>query len=163
MTFSCNRHQDTCDFQCTYVLFEDIKDINDSIHHVVWVDEIESFYCHLNECAFEQGGVMKKRRIFLILIHCYRIQLWSEYNKLQMQQDRLPMHQGWDALWKEWKHRLGSRWIEWNADYLWVSLTYPSSDLTDLLKDEIKGPASFKCTNEDCAFSGNMVVVVKRL
>ena len=42
-------------------------------------------------------------------------------------------------------------------DFIWVSLTYPSSllDLTDLLKDEIKGPASFKCANEDCAFSGN--------
>jgi ABC-type multidrug transport system ATPase subunit len=27
-------------------------------------------------------------------------------------------------------------------------------DLTDLLKDEIKGPATFKCSNGDCAFSG---------
>lgn len=31
----------------------------------------------------------------------------------------------------------------------------PPPDLTDLLKDEIKGPASFKCTNKECAFSGN--------
>lgn len=27
-------------------------------------------------------------------------------------------------------------------------------DLTDLLKDEIKGPATFKCADGDCAFSG---------
>lgn len=23
---------------------------------IVWVDEIESFYCHLEECSFEQGN-----------------------------------------------------------------------------------------------------------
>jgi hypothetical protein len=34
-------------------------------------------------------------------------------------------------------------------------LTFVSNtDLTDLLKDEINGPATFKCTNGDCAFSG---------
>lgn len=38
--------------------------------------------------------------------------------------------------------------------YLGLSNICPS-DLTDLLKDEIKGPASFKCTNQECAFSGN--------
>jgi hypothetical protein len=27
------------------------------------------------------------------------------------------------------------------------------TDLTDLLKDEIKGPASFNCNGKDCAFS----------
>jgi ABC-type multidrug transport system ATPase subunit len=29
----------------------------------------------------------------------------------------------------------------------------PSTDLTDLLKDEIQGPATFKCNGKDCAFS----------
>jgi hypothetical protein len=33
-----------------------------------------------------------------------------------------------------------------------------SIDLTDLLKDEIKGPASFKCENGDCAFSGRLTI-----
>ncbi|KAL0143366.1 hypothetical protein V8B55DRAFT_1476875 [Mucor lusitanicus] len=35
VTFSCNRHDATCDFQ-------------------FWVDQIESFYCHLDTCAFKQ-------------------------------------------------------------------------------------------------------------
>ncbi|KAI7905379.1 uncharacterized protein BX663DRAFT_429465, partial [Cokeromyces recurvatus] len=35
VTFSCNRNHATCDFQ-------------------FWVDEIESFYCHLNTCAFDK-------------------------------------------------------------------------------------------------------------
>lgn len=36
VTFSCNRHDATCDFQ-------------------FWVDQIESFYCHLDTCAFKQS------------------------------------------------------------------------------------------------------------
>ncbi|KAF9379318.1 hypothetical protein CPC16_010828 [Podila verticillata] len=35
ITFSCNQQNKTCDFQ-------------------FWVDEEESFYCHLNECSFSQ-------------------------------------------------------------------------------------------------------------
>ncbi|KAF9907410.1 ATP-binding cassette sub- G member 2 [Linnemannia zychae] len=35
ITFSCNQQNKTCDFQ-------------------FWVDEEESFYCHLDECAFDQ-------------------------------------------------------------------------------------------------------------
>ncbi|KAF9930860.1 hypothetical protein FBU30_011149 [Linnemannia zychae] len=35
ITFSCNQQNKTCDFQ-------------------FWVDEVESFYCHLDECAFSQ-------------------------------------------------------------------------------------------------------------
>ncbi|KAF9428734.1 hypothetical protein BGZ94_001269 [Podila epigama] len=35
ITFSCNQQNKTCDFQ-------------------FWVDEVESFYCHLDECSFGQ-------------------------------------------------------------------------------------------------------------
>ncbi|CAG8499765.1 4595_t:CDS:10 [Paraglomus occultum] len=35
VTFSCNRANNTCDFQ-------------------FWINKTESFYCHLDECAFEQ-------------------------------------------------------------------------------------------------------------
>ncbi|KAF8968200.1 hypothetical protein BGZ46_010928, partial [Entomortierella lignicola] len=35
ITFSCNKQNNTCDFQ-------------------FWVDQVESFYCHLDECTFGQ-------------------------------------------------------------------------------------------------------------
>ncbi|KAI7883212.1 transporter, ABC superfamily [Lichtheimia hyalospora FSU 10163] len=94
VTFSCNRHQDTCDFQ-------------------FWVDEIESFYCHLNDCSFEQ-----------------------EYD--------------YDQNATNYKcNKIDCRCIK---DEMLCGKN-GSIDLTDLLKDEIKGPASFKCKNQDCAFS----------
>ncbi|KAI8147379.1 hypothetical protein BJV82DRAFT_595272 [Fennellomyces sp. T-0311] len=94
VTFSCNQHEDSCDFQ-------------------FWVDEVESFYCHLDDCLFEQeysyDQNMTNYRCNNINCRCIKDEMLC----------------GKDG----------------------------SIDLTDLLKDEIEGPAIFKCTGPDCAFS----------
>ncbi|CAM0136040.1 FAD-dependent urate hydroxylase, variant 2 [Umbelopsis sp. WA50703] len=94
VTFSCNKNKEDCDFQ-------------------FWVDEIESFYCHLDDCTFDQeyGYDSNKTNYACKTIDCRC-----------MPGEMLCGKDG-------------------------------SIDLTDLLKDEIKGPASFKCENGDCAFS----------
>ncbi|KAF7723744.1 hypothetical protein EC973_001720 [Apophysomyces ossiformis] len=94
VTFSCNTHQESCDFQ-------------------FWVDEIESFYCHLNSCEFaqEHGYDYDTTKYACKTIECECI--------------KDEMLCGKDG----------------------------SIDLTDLLKEEIKGPASFICTDSHCAFS----------
>lgn len=33
------------------------------------------------------------------------------------------------------------------------------ADISDMLTDEIKGPASFKCDGHNCAFSGKLVLI----
>ena len=35
-----------------------------------------------------------------------------------------------------------------------LTISFFLKDLTDLLKDEIQGPATFKCSGPDCLFSG---------
>ncbi|GAA5795628.1 hypothetical protein HPULCUR_000990 [Helicostylum pulchrum] len=94
VTFSCNRHESTCDFQ-------------------FWVDQIESFYCHLDKCDFKQT-------------HEYN-QNTTKYTCDTIDCRCIPdeMLCGKDG----------------------------SIDLTDLLKEEIVGPASFDCNGKDCAFS----------
>ncbi|KAL0081558.1 putative ABC transporter [Phycomyces blakesleeanus] len=94
VTFSCNKPDETCDFQ-------------------FWVDQVESFYCHLNTCAFEQehGYDKNTTKYTCETIDCRCI--------------KDEMLCGKDG----------------------------SIDLTELLRDEIVGPASFTCTGSDCAFS----------
>ncbi|KAI8347182.1 hypothetical protein EDC96DRAFT_427732, partial [Choanephora cucurbitarum] len=91
VTFSCNKNQATCDFQ-------------------FWVDQIESFYCHLDKCAFDQT---------------------HEYNKNTT---------------KYTCETIDCRCI---ADEMLCG----KDGSIDLLKDEIKGPASFDCNGGNCAFS----------
>jgi hypothetical protein len=82
--------------------------------YIVWVDEIESFYCHLSTCGFEQH---------------------TDYN--------------------------GKNSTNYNCKDIdcrcikdeFLCGKDGSIDLTDLLKDEIKGPASFYCVGPNCAFS----------
>ncbi|GAA5807746.1 hypothetical protein MFLAVUS_001122 [Mucor flavus] len=95
VTFSCNRHQASCDLQ-------------------FWVDEIESFYCHFNTCDFDQrtdydGNNSTDYKCKKIDCRCIKDQFLCGKNG--------------------------------------------SIDLTDLLRDEIKGPASFKCVGPHCIFS----------
>ncbi|ORY93038.1 hypothetical protein BCR43DRAFT_552310 [Syncephalastrum racemosum] len=94
VTFSCNQRQESCDFQ-------------------FWVDEIESFYCHLEECEFDQEYDYDSNRTDY---KCKTIDCRCIKDEMLCGKDG-------------------------------------SIDLTDLLKDEIKGPASFKCTDSNCAFS----------
>ncbi|KAI7878202.1 hypothetical protein K492DRAFT_149793 [Lichtheimia hyalospora FSU 10163] len=94
VTFSCNQHEESCDFQ-------------------FWVDEIESFYCHLDECGFDQEFGYDNN------VTNYKC------NNINCRCIKDEMLCGKDG----------------------------SIDLTDLLKEEIKGPASFKCTDRECAFS----------
>ncbi|KAI9312395.1 ABC-2 type transporter [Dichotomocladium elegans] len=94
VTFSCNQHENTCDFQ-------------------FWVDEVESFYCHLDECAFDQEYGYDKN---MTNYKCNNIDCRCIKDEMLCGKDG-------------------------------------SIDLTDLLKDEINGPASFKCSNQNCAFS----------
>ncbi|KAG2204428.1 hypothetical protein INT47_005219 [Mucor saturninus] len=94
VTFSCNKHQSTCDFQ-------------------FWVDQIESFFCHLDKCDFKQTHDYDKNTTKYtcdtIDCRCIKDEMLCGKNG--------------------------------------------SIDLTDLLKDEIKGPASFDCAGKNCAFS----------
>ncbi|CAO0792155.1 unnamed protein product [Mucor circinelloides] len=94
VTFSCNRHDSTCDFQ-------------------FWVDEIESFYCHLDTCAFKQTFEYDRNT--------------TKYtcDKIDCRCIKDEMLCGKDG----------------------------SIDLTDFLKDEIQGPASFNCNGKECVFS----------
>ncbi|CAO3671301.1 unnamed protein product [Umbelopsis vinacea] len=94
VTFSCNKNHNDCDFQ-------------------FWVDEIESFYCHLNECTFDQEFDYERN---MTNYECKTIDCRCMPDEMLCGKDG-------------------------------------SIDLTDLLKDEIKGPATFKCSNGDCAFS----------
>ncbi|KAI7848198.1 ABC-2 type transporter [Circinella umbellata] len=94
VTFSCDQREDSCDFQ-------------------FWVDEVESFYCHLDDCQFDQ-----------------------EY--------------GYDQNFTNYRcNNIDCRCIK---DEMLCGKD-GSIDLTDLLKDEIQGPASFKCSGPDCSFS----------
>ncbi|KAL7316048.1 FAD-dependent urate hydroxylase [Mucor circinelloides] len=94
VTFSCNKNRATCDFQ-------------------FWVDEIESFYCHLNTCGFEQQYEYGKNTTKYT---CQNIDCRCIKDEFLCGKDG-------------------------------------SIDLTDLLADEIKGPASFNCAGPNCAFS----------
>ncbi|KAI8887216.1 hypothetical protein K501DRAFT_212304, partial [Backusella circina FSU 941] len=94
VTFSCNRKQESCDFQ-------------------FWVDEIESFYCHLNDCGFDQTHEYDRNTT---KYSCKTIDCRCIKDEMLCGKDG-------------------------------------SIDLTDLLKDEIKGPASFNCVGPKCAFS----------
>ncbi|KAI8393321.1 putative ABC transporter [Radiomyces spectabilis] len=94
VTFSCNRQHETCDFQ-------------------FWVDEVESFYCHLDECAFDQ-------------VHEYDRNMTNyKCNTIDCRCVKGEMLCGKDG----------------------------SIDLTDMLKEDIKGPATFKCEGSNCLFS----------
>lgn len=77
------------------------------------MDEIESFYCHLNTCEFKQKYEYNKNSTFY---ECEHIDCRCIPDEMLCGKDG-------------------------------------SIDLTDLLKDEIKGPASFECAGPDCAFS----------
>lgn len=77
------------------------------------MDEIESFYCHLNTCEFKQKYDYNKNSTFY---ECEHIDCRCIPDEMLCGKDG-------------------------------------SIDLTDLLKDEIKGPASFECAGPDCAFS----------
>ncbi|KAG1452624.1 hypothetical protein G6F46_009699 [Rhizopus delemar] len=94
VTFSCNKHKETCDFQ-------------------FWVDEVESFYCHLDTCEFQQS---------------------HEYGKNST---------------KYACENINCRCIK--DEFLCGK--DGSIDLTDMLKEEIVGPASFVCDGPNCAFS----------
>ncbi|KAH8553328.1 ABC transporter [Umbelopsis sp. PMI_123] len=94
VTFTCDKNHNDCDFQ-------------------FWVDEIESFYCHLDECTFDQEFDYERN---MTNYECKKIDCRCMPNEMLCGKDG-------------------------------------SIDLTDLLKDEINGPATFKCTNGDCAFS----------
>ncbi|KAI9492170.1 half-sized ABC transporter [Zychaea mexicana] len=94
VTFSCNQHEDSCDFQ-------------------FWVDEIESFYCHLDDCQFDQENTYERN---MTNYRCNNIDC-------RCIKDEMLCGKG------------------------------GSIDLTDLLKDEIQGPATFKCVGPDCSFS----------
>jgi len=94
VTFSCNKNHNNCDFQ-------------------FWVDEIESFYCRLDKCTFNQEFDYERN---MTNYECKTIDCRCMPNEMLCGKDG-------------------------------------SIDLTDLLKDEIKGPATFKCTNGNCAFS----------
>ncbi|OBZ84945.1 putative ATP-dependent permease [Choanephora cucurbitarum] len=98
VTFSCNKNQATCDFQ-------------------FWVDQIESFYCHLDKCAFDQTHEYNKNTTKYT---CETIDCRCIADEMLCGKD-------------------GS-----------IDLT---GTLLDLLKDEIKGPASFDCNGANCAFS----------
>lgn len=112
VTFSCNRHQETCDFQCKkvfhFLLHERLT------FYLVWVDEIESFYCHFSTCGFEQHTDYNGKNSSNY--HCKDIDCKCIKDEFLCGKDG-------------------------------------SIDLTDLLKDEIKGPATFDCIDKDCAFS----------
>ncbi|KAI8096551.1 putative ABC transporter [Halteromyces radiatus] len=94
VTFSCDRRQETCDFQ-------------------FWVDEVESFYCHLDTCQFDQvydyDRNSTKYKCENINCRCIKDEFLC----------------GKDG----------------------------SVDLTDMLKDEIQGPATFNCVGPQCLFS----------
>ncbi|CEG77576.1 Putative ATP-binding cassette, subfamily G (WHITE), member 2 [Rhizopus microsporus] len=94
VTFSCNKHKETCDFQ-------------------FWVDEIESFYCHLDTCEFDQNYDYGKNTTKYA---CKNINCKCIKDEFLCGKDG-------------------------------------SVDLTDMLKEEIKGPASFTCNGPSCAFS----------
>jgi len=49
VTFSCHKADSSCGFQCTDPFFISRELI------IVWVDERESFYCSLDDCAFTLG------------------------------------------------------------------------------------------------------------
>lgn len=84
------------------------------ICYLVWVDEVESFYCHLNTCQFEQHVDYNGKNS-------------TKYNC----------------------KNIDCRCIE--DEFLCGK--DGSIDLTEFLKDEIKGPASYDCTGSKCAFS----------
>ncbi|CAO3632026.1 unnamed protein product [Cunninghamella blakesleeana] len=94
VTFSCNKRDAACDFQ-------------------FWVDEIESFYCHLDTCDFKQVHDYDKN---ITKYECKNINCRCIKDEFLCGKDG-------------------------------------SIDLSDLLKEEIKGPASFDCTGPNCAFS----------
>lgn len=49
VTFTCQKSEGTCDFQCMFIRY-----LDDSFKltkvNAVWVDATESFYCHLRDC-----------------------------------------------------------------------------------------------------------------
>ncbi|KAI9251063.1 hypothetical protein BY458DRAFT_524198 [Sporodiniella umbellata] len=94
VTFSCNKHQETCDFQ-------------------FWVDEVESFYCHLDTCDFKQTHEYERNTT---KYECKNINCRCIKDEFLCGKDG-------------------------------------SIDLTEMLKDQIVGPASFTCNGPKCAFS----------
>ncbi|KAI8061824.1 uncharacterized protein B0P05DRAFT_477485, partial [Gilbertella persicaria] len=94
VTFSCNKQRANCGFQ-------------------FWIDEIESFYCHLSACTFDQKYGFDKNSTEYA---CQNIECRCIKDEILCGKDG-------------------------------------SIDITDLLRDQIKGPASFDCTNTKCAFS----------
>ncbi|ORZ12015.1 hypothetical protein BCR42DRAFT_332368 [Absidia repens] len=94
VTFTCDRRDETCDFQ-------------------FWVDQVESFYCHLDTCEFDQ-------------VHDYDRNS-TKYNC----------------------KNISCRCIK--DEFLCGK--DGSVDLTDMLKYEIQGPASFNCVGPQCSFS----------
>lgn len=58
VTFSCNAGDETCNFQCkpsVITLKDDTRLIG-----IVWVDEVESFYCALNTCTWTTENEVDK-------------------------------------------------------------------------------------------------------
>lgn len=52
VTFTCQQEDATCDFQCKFHPVLPISGLSKQlINFTVWVDSIESFYCHLSDCV----------------------------------------------------------------------------------------------------------------
>lgn len=51
VTFSCDKSNDECTFQCKFSCLETLW--QRLTRCIVWVDQVESFYCALDECSWE--------------------------------------------------------------------------------------------------------------
>ncbi|KAI9318514.1 hypothetical protein BX666DRAFT_1855871 [Dichotomocladium elegans] len=107
VTFTCNSQSETCDFQ-------------------FWVGEIESFYCHLSSCGFDQEFGYDQN---VTSSHCKHIECRCIKDEMLCG-----------------KHG---------------SIGNTCADLTDLLKDEIKGPATFKCINSQCVLNNTDTTIIE--
>lgn len=101
------------------------------ITFVVWVDQIESFYCHLDTCAFKQSKYYDK------IAHTHGILI----PRTAYEYDRNTTKYTCD--------KIDCRCIK---DEMLCGKD-GSIDLTEFLNDEIQGPASFNCNGKECVFS----------
>jgi hypothetical protein len=54
VTFSCKDEDKTCNFQC--MLYHPLTKKLSLTFHLVWVDQVESFYCALDTCSWDMDA-----------------------------------------------------------------------------------------------------------